>query len=106
VVHGDAPDVAPFWQELRGRARLVVNGHEHDLQRHRKRAGITEYVTGAGGNVRYAVKPDRRVAFGRGDVTGALRIVLRPGRARMEFRSVDGEVLDVSRATCMELATP
>jgi hypothetical protein len=102
VVHGDSPDVAPFWQELRGHARLVVNGHEHDMQRFRKRAGITEYVAGAGGGVRYAVNSDPRLVFSRGDVTGGLRIVLRPGRARLEFRSVDGRVLDASRATCSQ----
>jgi Calcineurin-like phosphoesterase len=106
VVHGDASDVAPFWQELSGHARLVVNGHEHDLQRQRRRAGLTEYVVGAGGAVRYAVRSDARLAFGRGDVSGALRIVLRPGRARLEFRSVDGDVLDVSRATCSGPVTP
>jgi hypothetical protein len=103
-VHGDSTDMAPFWQALRGHARLVANGHEHDLQRFRKRAGITQYVAGAGGGENlYGVHSDPRVAFERSDVTGALRLVLRPGRARMEFRSVDGRVLDASRARCERL---
>jgi hypothetical protein len=105
TVHGDAPDVAPFWRGLKGRARLVVNGHDHALMRFRRRAGITEYVAGAGGRVRYGVRPDRRVAFGRGDKTGALRIALTPGAARLEFRSVDGELLDRSRASCSALSS-
>jgi acid phosphatase type 7 len=100
IVHGDALDIAPFWQALRGRARLVVNGHEHVLTRFRRRAGLTEYVSGAGGSVRYGLRSDRRVAFARSDRTGALRMVLEPGEARLEFRDVSGEVLDRSRASC------
>ena len=100
TVHGDAPDVAPFWRALRGHARLVLNGHEHALMRYRRRAGLTEYVAGAGGRVRYSLRPDGRVAFGRSDRTGALRIVLRPEHAELEFRAVDGELLDRSRAVC------
>jgi Calcineurin-like phosphoesterase len=60
TVHGDAPDVAPFWRSLRGHARLVLNGHDHVLMRYRRRAGLTEYVAGAGGRVRYGLRPDRR----------------------------------------------
>jgi hypothetical protein len=100
TVHGDAPDVAPFWRSLRGHARLVLNGHEHVLTRYRRRAGLTEYVAGAGGRVRYGLRPDRRVAFARSDRTGALRLTLTPGRATMEFRAVNGELLDRSRADC------
>jgi Calcineurin-like phosphoesterase len=100
TVHGDAADIDPLWRALRGRARLVVNGHEHVLMRLRRRAGLTEYVSGAGGAVRYGLRSDRRVAFGRSDRTGALRMVLEPGSAQLEFRDVSGQVLDRSRATC------
>jgi hypothetical protein len=100
VVHGDAPDVAPFWRALRGHARLVLNAHDHLLQRFRRRAGITEYVAGAGGAEHYPARRDRRLAYAKSDVTGGIRIVLEPGRARLEFRSVSGKVLDRSRATC------
>lgn len=100
TVHGDAPDVAPFWRSLRGRARLVVNAHEHALLRYRRRAGLTEYVSGAGGSVRYVLRPDRRAAFARSDVVGALRLTLSPGAAHLEFRDLDGTLLDRSHATC------
>jgi acid phosphatase type 7 len=100
LVHGDAPDVAPFWQALRGRARLVLNGHGHALMRYRDRAGITQYVAGAGGVKRYSLRADDRMAFGRSDHTGALRMTLRPGRATLTFRAVSGQVLDRSEATC------
>jgi hypothetical protein len=99
-VHGDSPDVAPLWNALRGNARLILNGHEHALMRYRRRDGLTEYVAGAGGRVRYTLRPDSRAAFGRSDRTGALRLELSPGEATMEFRAVNGELLDQSRATC------
>jgi hypothetical protein len=105
TVHGGAREVAPLWRALRGDARLVLNGHEHALMRYRRRAGLTEYVSGAGGRVRYALHADSRLAFGRSDRTGALRIVLAPGEARLEFRDVSGAVLDRSRATCRPGAT-
>jgi hypothetical protein len=43
---GDAPDVAPLWNS---RARVVVNGHEHNLQRFRRRDGLTQYGSPSGG---------------------------------------------------------
>lgn len=100
--HGDATDTAPFWRALRGHARLILGGHDHLLQRYRKRAGITELVAGAGGGVLYPHRSDSRLAFARSGVTGALRLVLEPGRATMRFVSVDGKVLDRSRVTCRE----
>lgn len=29
--HADARDVAPLWEALRGRAKIVVNGHDHNM---------------------------------------------------------------------------
>jgi len=100
TMHGDSPGMAPLWNALRGRARVVVNGHEHNLQRFRLRDGLTQYVSGAGGQVHYRLRRDHRVAFARSGVTGGLRIQLAPGRARLEFRSASGRLLDRSRASC------
>jgi hypothetical protein len=105
-VHGDAPDIAPLWKALQGHARLIVNGHAHALIRYRRRGGLIEYVAGAGGSKGYAIRTDPRMAFGRSDKTGALRMTLIPGKAALEFRSVDGELLDRSRATCQDRAGP
>jgi calcineurin-like phosphoesterase family protein len=99
-VHGDAPDIAPFWKALRGRARLVLNGHGHALMRYRLRAGLTEYVAGAGGAKLYTLRSDPRLEFGRSHRTGALRLTLSPGKATLAFRTAGGELLDRSRATC------
>jgi hypothetical protein len=101
LVHGDAPDMAPLWKALRGRAKAVLSGHEHDLQRLRRRGGLTQYVAGAGGRSRYSLDGgDRQLAWGRDDREGALRIVLEPGSATFEFRDVAGRVLDRSSTTC------
>jgi hypothetical protein len=101
LVHGDSPDTAPLWNALRGRAKAVLGGHEHDLQRLRPRGGLTQYVAGAGGRSSYPLsRTDRRLAWGRDDREGALRIVLEPGAATFEFRDAAGRVLDRSRTTC------
>lgn len=100
-VHGDQPDTAPLYRALAGRARVVIGGHDHNLQRMRRRGGIRQYVAGAGGRNRYRIdRGDPGLAWGRDDTEGALRIVLRPGRALLEFRDADGRVLDRSHASC------
>jgi hypothetical protein len=33
TTHGDAPDMDPVWQALRGHAALVLSGHDHSSQR-------------------------------------------------------------------------
>jgi acid phosphatase type 7 len=99
--HGDQVDVAPLWDALRGRARLVLAGHDHDMQRLRPRDGITALVAGAGGRSRYGVDgSDPRLAFGDDAHDGALRLELRPGRARLAFVAAGGAVLDRSAVTC------
>jgi hypothetical protein len=100
TVHGDAPDVGPLWDALPGHARLVLSGHDHVMLRYRPRDGLIQYVAGSGGATLYGTRPDARAAFSRAGTTGALRIVLSPGSARLEFRTADGEVLDRSRAQC------
>jgi hypothetical protein len=106
AVYGDAPDLAPLWRPLTRRARLVLSGHEHNLQRLRRRDGITQLVVGAGGARLYPLlRGDRRLAFGRSDRLGALRLVLRPGRARIEFRDARGRVLDATTARCRRLSS-
>jgi hypothetical protein len=100
TVYGDAPDLAPLWEALVGHASLVLSGHEHDLQRFRPRDGIVQIVAGAGRRALYPLGPDRRLAFGRDDRVGALRIELQPGRALLEFRDTRGRVLDDSSVSC------
>jgi Calcineurin-like phosphoesterase len=96
-----APDLNPFWNRLAGHARIVLSGHDHNLQRHRPQRGIAQYVVGAGGRGRYSLHGgSSTLLWGRDDVNAALRVVLRPGRALLEFRGSRGRVLDRSRVTC------
>jgi len=89
--HGDQRDVAPLWNAVRGHATLVLNGHDHNLQRLRPRDGITELVAGAGGRSRYRLDArDPRLAFASDRVDGAVRLKLRPGRASVRLVAADG----------------
>jgi len=112
--HGDQPDVAPLWSALRGRAALVLSGHDHNLQRFHPVDGITQLVVGAGGRSSYALTrswrrllpprigrrlgrrawQDPRLAFGDDATDGVLRVALEPGRAGLAFVGAGGRVLD------------
>ncbi len=96
-----APDLNPLWNRLAGHARIVLSGHDHDLQRHRPVRGLIQYVVGAGGRARYQLEGgDPTRAWGRDDVNAGLRMVLKPGRALLEFRTPSGRVIDRSRVSC------
>ena len=101
VVHGDAPDVDPFWRTLSGHTRLVLNGHEHDSQRLRRRRGITELIAGAGGHGLYGIRAgDPRLLFSDDRHYAALRLTLEPGRAEFAFVTSAGRVLDSGSVRC------
>jgi hypothetical protein len=98
---GDQADVQPFWAALRKHATLVLNGHDHDLQRLHPRKGITELVAGAGGHRHYAVdRGDARLAYADDTHYGALRLRLERGRAGIAFVDETGAVLDRSTVNC------
>ena len=99
--HGDADGMAPVWNALRGRAAIVVAGHEHHMQRLRPIDGITSFVSGAGGHSRHPLRrDDRRLAFGDDRQDGALRLRLRRGVAAYAFVSSAGRVLDRGTLRC------
>jgi len=93
--------VDPIWQVLRGRAAMLVSGHDHDLQRFRPVGGTVQYVIGAGGRARYHVDAgDRRLAFSDDSVNGALRMRLKPRVARLSIVAANGDLLDRSTVRC------
>lgn len=100
--HGDQDDVAPLWAALRGRATLVLNGHDHGSQRFRPRDGITQIVAGAGGKDLHEVDEDERLAFADDERDAALRLHLRPGSAAVSFVSAQGATLDRALLSCRE----
>jgi predicted phosphodiesterase len=93
--------VDPLWRELRGKAAILLSGHDHDLQRFKPVDGTVQLVIGAGGRERYRVKQgDRRLAFARNGVDGALRMRLNPGVAQLSIVAANGDVLDRSTVHC------
>lgn len=101
VHHDQQLDVEPLWRLLRGHARLLLSGHDHDFQRFKRVDGVTQFVAGAGGRERYKVDAsDPRLAFSDDRVDGALRMQLQPGRANLRIVSASGRVLDRSSARC------
>jgi hypothetical protein len=98
---GDHDDLAPAWDALGGKASMVLSGDDHNMQRLEPVDGITQFVSGAGGRSNYDVdEEDERLAFGSDDDDGALRLDLRPGRARHAFVNVEGETLDSGEIRC------
>ena len=99
--YGGAPDLTTLWNTLSGHARVVLSGHDHNLQRHAPQHDLVQYVVGAGGRGRYKLhSAPSTMVWGTDSVDGALRIVLRPGHALLEFRAPGGRLLDRSRASC------
>jgi Calcineurin-like phosphoesterase len=99
--HGDQEDIASLWDTLSGHAAIVVNGHDHNMQRLRPIDGITEFISGAGGRSLYELdENDSRLAFANDETYGALRLELRPGSARYTFVELGGRVLDSGTIKC------
>ena len=99
--HGDQADLEPLWAALRGRARLVLSGHDHDMQRLRPVGGLVQLVAGAGGHSRYPVDhDDPRLVFADDDHDGALRLELHRGVARFAFVAADGRRLHRGSVRC------
>jgi calcineurin-like phosphoesterase family protein len=99
--YGGAPDLNPFWNALSRHARIVLSGHDHNLQRHSPQHGLVQYVVGAGGRARYKLhRGQSTMVWGTDRVDGALRMVLEPGRALLEFRAPSGRLLDRSSQRC------
>ena len=94
--------VEPFWDALRGHATIVVNGHDHNMQRFAPRRGMTQFVAGAGGRRRYPVDESHPgVAYANDAEWGALRLELARGVARWAFVSHRARVLDSGTIRCV-----
>jgi hypothetical protein len=99
--HDEERDVDAIWRALRGRARLLLAGHDHNLQRFKRVDGTTQLVIGAGGRERYAVNSaDPRLAYSNDSADGALRMQLRPGVAQLRIVRAGGRTLDRSTVRC------
>jgi hypothetical protein len=66
--------------------------------------GITQFVSGGGGDELYPLRRDARLAFGGDRTYGALRLRLRPGAAAYALCAVNGCILDSGTVRCRTLA--
>jgi hypothetical protein len=82
-----------------GRAAIVV-ADEHNMQRFQPIAGMSAFVSGAGGHGSYELKRDRRLAFANDGDYGAPRLTLSPRMARFAYVVTDGRILDSGRVAC------
>jgi predicted phosphodiesterase len=100
--HGDSARVDPLWRAARRRARIVLTGHDHDMQVLRPVDGTQPLVDGAGGGEGlYPVdRSDPRLVWSDDDSAGALRLRLRPGSADYAFVAASGRVLRSGRVRC------
>jgi hypothetical protein len=99
--HAGDDSVESFWDELGGRAKLVLNGHDHNMQRQAGKDGIVQLISGAGGTRQYPFDADYPgLRFGSDASPGAVRLRLRPGKARYAFVDVNGQVLDSGLRHC------
>jgi hypothetical protein len=99
--HGDQKQTRPLWHAMRGRAAMVLNGHDHNFQHFKRRDGIVQLISGAGGHGLYSSdQHDRRLVWDEDDEFGALRVNLRPGSARFSFVAVPGRTLHSGSVRC------
>jgi acid phosphatase type 7 len=110
-VHGDDPDVGPFWDVLHeAGADLIVNGHDHDYERFAPQApdgtadperGIRQFVVGTGGATlrdfpRTAANSELRANVSH----GVIALTLRPTGYAWEFVPTEGRISDRGAAAC------
>ena len=100
--HGDGDaGLQTLWSALSGHAKLVLNGHDHNMQRLDRTQGLVEMVSGAGGEGQYPIDPGYpTLAFGNDTDSGALRLRLGPRRLRYAFIALDGSKLDSGVLRC------
>lgn len=97
---GNENDIQELWEAVRGRVRILIGAHEHDMQRLAPNEGTVQFVSGAGGFSHHDVAEEPRVQFSDSTHDGALRLRLAPGVARWAFVAVGGRVLDSGTLRC------
>lgn len=109
--HGDATNMGWTWKRLfRKNVDLVLSGHEHSYQRFKplkfdgtvkRRRGIVEIVSGAGGKSHYNTGgTDPRTKYRNTTDYGATFITLDDGRFSWEFVTEDGVMKDSGSRKC------
>ncbi len=97
--HGDQENTAPLWRAVRGRAALVINGHDHNFQHFKRSRRDRRVDLRRGGHDLYpSDEHDPRLVWDDDDEFGALQLDLRPGVARFRFVAEPDRTLTRHRA--------
>ncbi|HET7029433.1 MAG TPA: metallophosphoesterase [Candidatus Limnocylindrales bacterium] len=110
-VHGDDPQVAPFWDLLfEHGAELVINGHDHDYERFGPQdpsgkadspAGIRELVVGTGGaDLRGFTHSTPNSEFRMQGTNGVLRLTLHQVNYDWEFLPTASDIAESGSTPC------
>ena len=110
-VHGNDPEVAPFWDQLHAAgAELVINGHDHDYERFapqdpsgkvERPGGLREIVVGTGGAVLRTFNGQAANSeFRAAGIWGVLQLTLRPVSYEWRFLPVGSTIADSGSAPC------
>ena len=79
----------------------LLSGHDHNYQRLRRQRGITQFVIGTGGRKLSELDiSDPRLAAVAYKRHGALKLVLRRGRASYRYVRTDGSTSDAGSLRC------
>jgi Calcineurin-like phosphoesterase len=91
-LHGSDASMTALWSTLaRGRADVVLAGHDHHYERFAPIDRMRSFVVGTGGRSHYPVLVRRRASQVVNDRTfGVLRLTLRPASYTWRFVSVPG----------------
>ena len=109
--HGNDPEMLPLWQALyKGRADVVINGHDHSYERFAPQDpegkpdpqyGIREFVVGTGGKNSHrsfaTPKPNSEVR--NADTFGVLKLTLHPHDYEWQFVAEAGKTFTDSGST-------
>ena len=105
--HGENSSIKSLWDGLRGSAKLILNGHDHSMQRQSAVEGMTQMISGAGGDNQYPIDPDYPgLRFGYNSGPGALRMRLEPGSLSFAFVDDAGRPLDRGKLRCRTKPRP
>ena len=110
AVHGNHPEMQPFWQALYDHgAEVVLSGDDHLYERFAPQTptgvadtalGIRQFVVGTGGRSHYAFATSSRTArHARRTRFGVIRLSLRPGAYDWEFVPEAGQTFTDSGTT-------
>lgn len=90
-----------LWDQVAGKANVVLNGHDHLYERFAPANGTTQFTVGTGGRSHYAkttLQPNSQKIIE--DTYGVLHLNLKVSSYTWRFVGVSGETLDQGQSSC------